>query len=117
MAEPAPFPAHCLTRAWLQRGCVAYLLWPLSVLYGLLVRLRKTFYRRGWLSSERLPVPVLVVGNVVAGGGGKTPVVMAVGQHLQARGGRVGVISRGYGRRSQACLEVLPKSAVTDVGD
>ncbi|MDP2678394.1 MAG: tetraacyldisaccharide 4'-kinase [Rhodoferax sp.] len=117
MAEPVPLPGHGLTRAWLQRGWLAYLLWPLSVLYGLLVRLRKTFYRRGWLSSERLPVPVLVVGNVVAGGAGKTPVVMAVVQHLQARGVRVGVISRGYGRRSQACLEVLPKSAVTDVGD
>jgi tetraacyldisaccharide 4'-kinase len=106
-----------LTRAWLQRGWLAWLLWPLSVLYGLLVRLRKTMYRLGWLASERLPLPVLVVGNVVAGGAGKTPVVMAVVQHLQARGIRVGVISRGYGRRSRDCLEVLPDSAIEDVGD
>lgn len=106
-----------LTRAWLQRGWLAWLLWPLSVLYGLLVRLRKTLYSRGWLASERLPVPVLVVGNVVAGGAGKTPVVMAIVRHLQSRGIQVGVISRGYGRRSQECLEVLPDSPVVDVGD
>jgi tetraacyldisaccharide 4'-kinase len=117
MAEAAQTPGSRLTRAWLQRGWLAWLLWPLSVLYGLLVRLRKTMYRLGWLASERLPVPVLVVGNVVAGGAGKTPVVMAVVQYLQARGIKVGVISRGYGRRSQDCLEVLPGSLVEDVGD
>ena len=117
MAEAAQVPGNLLTRAWLQRGWLARLLWPLSVLYGRLVHLRKTMYRLGWLASQRLPVPVLVVGNVVAGGAGKTPVVMAVVQHLQARGIRVGVISRGYGRRSQACLEVLPERSVEDVGD
>ena len=53
----------------------------------------------GWLRSERMPVPVLVVGNVVAGGAGKTPAVMAIVQHLQQRGIHVGVISRGYGRQ------------------
>lgn len=109
--------ASGLTRAWLRRGWLAWLLWPLSVLYGLLVRLRKAMYRLGWLASGQLPVPVLVVGNVVAGGAGKTPVVMAVVQHLQARGIRVGVISRGYGRRNEDCREVLPGSMVEDVGD
>lgn len=110
-------PGHRLTFAWQQRGWLAWLLWPLSVLYGLLVRLRKALYHLGWLSSERLPVPVLVVGNVVAGGAGKTPVVIAIVQRLQARGVHVGVISRGHGRRSQQCLEVFPDSAVEDVGD
>jgi tetraacyldisaccharide 4'-kinase len=117
MTAAAPLPGSLLTRAWLHRGWLAWLLWPLSLLYGLLVRLRAIMYRLGWLASERLPVPVLVVGNVVAGGAGKTPVVMAIVQHLQARGIRVGVISRGYGRRSQKCLEVRPDSAVEDVGD
>jgi tetraacyldisaccharide 4'-kinase len=117
MAEPAQEPARQLTDAWLKRGWLAWLLWPLSLLYGGLVRLRKALYGMGWLRSEHLPVPVLVVGNVVAGGAGKTPVVLAIVQHLQQRGIHVGVISRGYGRRSQACLEVLPDSAVEDVGD
>ena len=117
MAEAAPTPGHRLTDAWQQRGWLAWLLWPLSVLYGLLVRLRKALYRLGWLCSARLSVPVLVVGNVVAGGAGKTPVVIAIVQRLQARGVPVGVISRGYGRHSQECLEVFPGSAVADVGD
>lgn len=110
-------PGSSLTRAWQRRGWLAWLLWPLSLLYGLLVRLRRALYRLGWLTSERLPVPVIVVGNVVAGGAGKTPVVMALVQHLQARGVPVGVVSRGYGRRSQECLEVFPDSAIDDIGD
>ncbi|PKO61813.1 MAG: tetraacyldisaccharide 4'-kinase [Betaproteobacteria bacterium HGW-Betaproteobacteria-18] len=117
MAEATPLQSHILTDAWRQRGWLAWLLWPLSLLYGLLVRLRKALYGMDWLTSERLPVPVLVVGNVVAGGAGKTPVVMAIVQRLQARGIHVGVISRGYGRHSQECLEVFPDSAVADVGD
>lgn len=117
MAEAAPLQSHILTDAWQQRGWLAWLLWPLSLLYELLVRLRKALYGMGWLTSERLSVPVLVVGNVVAGGAGKTPVVIAFVQHLQQRGVRVGVISRGYGRHSRACLEVRPDSDVEDVGD
>jgi len=117
MTEAAPVHGHRLTDAWQHRGWLAWLLWPLSLLYGLLVRLRRALYREGWLTSERLPVPVIVVGNVVAGGAGKTPVVIALVQHLRARGFQVGVVSRGYGRRSQECLEVFVDSAVQDVGD
>jgi tetraacyldisaccharide 4'-kinase len=106
-----------LTTAWTRQGLLAWVLWPVSWLYGLLVRLRKALYRVGLLASERLPVPVIVVGNVVAGGAGKTPVVMALVQHLQTQGVQVGVISRGYGRHSQACLQVRPDSLVGDVGD
>jgi tetraacyldisaccharide-1-P 4'-kinase len=58
---------------------------------------------------QRLPVPVVVVGNVVAGGGGKTPVVMALVRHLRTRGIAAGVVSRGYGRAMQDCREVLPE--------
>ncbi len=106
-----------LTRAWLHRGLLAWLLWPLSLLYRLLVSIRRIFYRLGWLVSVRLPVPVLVVGNVVAGGAGKTPVVMALVEHLQARGVRVGVISRGYGRNTNGCLEVTPDRPASETGD
>jgi tetraacyldisaccharide 4'-kinase len=74
-------------------------------------------YRLGWLRTERVPVPVIVVGNVIAGGAGKTPVVMAVVQHLRARGLQVGVVSRGYGRRTDDCREVLADSDPLDVGD
>lgn len=77
------------------------LLWPLSLLFRTLVALRVLLYRLGWLQTERMPVPVVIVGNVIAGGAGKTPVVMAVVQHLRARGWQVGVVSRGYGRHTE----------------
>ncbi len=64
-----------------------------------------------------MPVPVVVVGNVVAGGGGKTPVVMALVAHLQTQGYTVGVLSRGYGRTSRDCREVHRGSVASDAGD
>lgn len=106
-----------LTATWLQRGWLAWLLWPFSVLYGTVLGIRRLAYRLGWLHSERFKVPVLVVGNVAVGGAGKTPVVMALTQHLQAKGIQVGVVSRGYGRTDKACRVVTPTSPVTHVGD
>ncbi len=106
-----------LLQSWTRRGPLAWALWPLSLLMGLLVRLRQGLYLSGLLRREKLPVPVVVVGNVVTGGAGKTPVVMAVVQHLQARGFQPGVISRGYGRRTGDCREVRPDSDARDVGD
>lgn len=106
-----------LQRAWLERGAVARLLWPLSRLFGLLAVLRRALYRAGWLRTDRASVPVVVVGNVVAGGAGKTPVVMAIIEHLRARGVPAGVISRGHGRRTTDCREVRDDSDPRDVGD
>ncbi|MFT3721811.1 tetraacyldisaccharide 4'-kinase [Pseudorhodoferax sp.] len=103
-------------RLWQSRR-LAWPLWPLSLLYGAVSGLRRWLYRRGWLSGTRLPVPVLVVGNVVAGGSGKTPVTIALVEHLRAQGWRVGVLSRGYGRSTTDCREVLPDSPAQEVGD
>jgi tetraacyldisaccharide 4'-kinase len=68
-----------------------------SVPYGLAVRLRNAAYDRGWLRSERAAVAVVSVGNVTAGGTGKTPCVEYVARHYRQRGLRVAVLSRGYG--------------------
>jgi tetraacyldisaccharide 4'-kinase len=106
-----------LLKAWLRRGWLAYLLWPLAQIHGLLVRLRRALYRRRILSSERFSVPVIVVGNVVAGGAGKTPLVMALVKHLQAQGLQVGVVARGYGRSGHESLEVRPDTPVYESGD
>jgi len=106
-----------LQQAWLRRGATACLLWPLAQLFGLLVRLRLAAYRTGLFRSTRAPVPVVVVGNVVAGGAGKTPTVIALVQHLQASGLRAGVVSRGYGRTGDGCLEVLPATPPEQSGD
>ncbi len=69
----------------------------LAAPYGGATAARRAMYRRGWLHSQRLSVPVIVVGNLVAGGAGKTPLVIALVEALRARGFRPGVVSRGYG--------------------
>jgi len=106
-----------LQRIWLRRGPLAWLLWPLSLLFGLLAALRRGLYCSGILKSTHPGVPVLVVGNVVAGGAGKTPVVMALVAHLRERGLAPGVVSRGYGRRTTDCRAVTPASSAAEAGD
>lgn len=88
-----------LERRWYAPGPIVVLV-PLAALHGLVVCLRRWAYRRGWLASRRAPVPVLVVGNISAGGSGKTPLMLALVARLQAKGRRVAVISRGYGGKA-----------------
>ena len=95
----------------------AWLLWPISLIYGIITGLRRYLYSAGLFKTNRLRVRVIVVGNVIAGGAGKTPVVMALVMHLQARGWQVGVVSRGYGRSDTNCREVLDDSTADEVGD
>lgn len=108
---------QALVRAWTRRGPAAALLWPFSLLYRLLEGIRYRLYSTGLLAVHRVPVPVIVVGNVVAGGAGKTPTVIALVRHLRRSGWEVGVISRGYGRNSQGCHEVVIDSLPQRVGD
>ncbi len=70
----------------------------LAPLYGALIGLRRALYRRGWLRRQQVPVPVVVVGNVTAGGTGKTPLTIALVEKLREAGWKPGVASRGYGR-------------------
>ncbi|MCZ8093826.1 MAG: tetraacyldisaccharide 4'-kinase [Acidovorax sp.] len=102
---------------WQRRSALSWALWPVSQLYRALMAIRAALYQTGVLHSEHPGRPVIVVGNVVAGGSGKTPVVMALVQHLQSLGLRPGVVSRGYGRTTQGCLAVLPTSVASEVGD
>ena len=106
-----------LPRLWQTRGPAACLLWPLSQLYRLLLTARGTLYALGLRSAERVPALVIVVGNVVAGGAGKTPLTLALVRHLRERGLAVGVVSRGYGRRSRQTQAVHPDSDAREVGD
>ena len=106
-----------LARAWRQRGLVACLLWPASILYGVIFALHRWLYRVGVFKTKRCAVPVIVVGNVVAGGAGKTPLVIALAKHLQRQGWQVGVVSRGYGRHANNCAEVLENTPISASGD
>jgi len=84
-------------RQWRHGGSLSNLLLPLSGLTWLAVHGKRLQYVWGWKQAWRAPIPVVVVGNILVGGTGKTPVVMAVIRALQARGWRPGVVSRGYG--------------------
>ena len=108
---------NALQNAWTQRGPLACLLWPLAQLHAGAVVLRRWLYQQGILRSWRADVPVIVIGNVVAGGAGKTPLVMALVKHLQAAGRKPGVVSRGYGRQGYRCREVFPQLAASLCGD
>ena len=77
---------------------MSWLLKPAELLYRGINRVRRFLYRRGLLRSKRLPVPVISVGNIAMGGGGKTPTVIAIARVLAREGLRVGVLTRGYGR-------------------
>ena len=106
-----------LPEIWLSKGWASSSLLPLSWAYSVLVRARRSLYQWGWLKTEKVNATVIVVGNVVAGGGGKTPLTMAIVEHLQQQGMAVGVISRGYGRNSHDVREVSPDADPMDVGD
>ena len=103
-----------LLHHWQSRGGVACLLWPLSRLYGWL---RAHHARRQMRHAQHLPSVVLVIGNVIAGGAGKTPLTVAVVEHLRQRGLEIGVISRGHGRRDRQTRAVDSNSNASLVGD
>lgn len=118
MSRSAVWASH-LTQAWMRKGGAAFALLPLSGLFWLLLGLRRIAWAMSWKQSVRLRVPVVVVGNRIVGGAGKTPTVMATIRHLQRRGHRVGVLSRGYGGTldPRAVLAVTPDTQARTVGD
>jgi tetraacyldisaccharide 4'-kinase len=104
-------------RSWARRGWIACMLWPLSLLFRTVVELRRRMYAAGWLPSTRLPVPVIVVGNIFIGGTGKTPLTIWLVEALRQAGYVPGVISRGYGVQDAAPRAVQGDSIAQQVGD
>ena len=104
-------------RAWMRRGLAACVLWPFSFLFRLLVSARRAAYVNGLLPSTRLPVPVIVVGNIFVGGTGKTPFTIWLVEQMRRAGYAPAVISRGYGANNAAPRRVDATSSPAAVGD
>lgn len=104
-----------LERAWYSNTAWLRLLWPLHWLFLQLAARRRARLSRAAVASS---VPVVIIGNISVGGTGKTPLLIALVKHLQSKGQRVGVVSRGYGSRAEAFpVHVSSGTAVDEAGD
>ena len=102
---------------WARTSVYTVLLSPLAIMFAVISWLRRLAYRRGWLASVAVGVPVIVVGNITAGGSGKTPLTIWLVNWLRIQGYRPGVISRGYGGTARGCVDVQTASIASEVGD
>ena len=105
-------------QGWVRPGWLNYLLLPISWGYICLIGLRTLLYKLGLYKTEKLEVPVIVVGAIGVGGSGKTPLVILLGQYLSRLGYKPGVVSRGYRARSTVWpREVSMETTSIEVGD
>jgi tetraacyldisaccharide 4'-kinase len=109
--------ARWLEGIWYRPSTPPWPLRALSALYRAALRARRSLYALGWKRTERVGVPVVVVGNITVGGTGKTPLTIALADDLARRGWNPGVVLRGYGGRVRAATRVTARSTPEDVGD
>lgn len=96
---------------------VAYLLLPLSGLYCLITIVRRKLYQLSIKKSFSAQVPVVVVGNIVVGGSGKTPLLISLCEYVSGKGFKPGVVSRGYGGSVTGLKQVVSDDMAEQVGD
>jgi len=109
-----------LQHLWYRLSPLHLLLFPISLVFRSLVALRRVLYKRGLLASVKLPVPVVVVGNISVGGTGKTPLTLWLAQQLMENGWHPGIVSRGYTKtktRKATPCEVSFDDSANLVGD
>ena len=102
---------------WYRRGPTALLLWPLSLLFGIVVALRLLLYKIRIFKSGHPGIPVIVVGNLTVGGSGKTPLVIWIAEFLKSKGWSPAIISRGYGVKVETPRAATVASEASEVGD
>ncbi|MDR1425050.1 MAG: tetraacyldisaccharide 4'-kinase [Azoarcus sp.] len=109
-----PAAPRCAPSCWRQRSWRAALLLPLAAPFRCVAAARRALYQHDFLHRERLPVPVIVVGNIAVGGSGKTPVVAWLVEILRQAGRRPGIVSRGYGGAAEGIGKPLLVTAHAD---
>lgn len=110
--------AKFLNEVWYKDHFVGTWLMPFSFIFTDVAKFRRWMYKKGFKPVEKLPVPVIMVGNITLGGTGKTPLVIYIAQQLKEAGFKPGVISRGYGGQSETWpLKVTTDSDALQVGD
>ena len=112
-----PYLERALLGAWANRSVLSIGLLPISAVFWTLSQARRSMFRWHFSRVRRANAFVIVIGNVVVGGGGKTPTVVSVARYLSLRGYAVGIVSRGFGRSARDCQEVFATSHPQDVGD
>jgi tetraacyldisaccharide 4'-kinase len=114
-----PTITKVLEKSWLTRNPLACALWPVSALYGAVTGLRRRLYALRWVCRHAPAVPVIVVGNLITGGAGKTPTVMAVVAALRRHGYTPGIVSRGFGAATAGVgpINVTRQTPVQHSGD
>jgi tetraacyldisaccharide 4'-kinase len=117
MEAVRPTASEFAARHWYRLSAVSVLLYPLSLVFRLVVAVRRLLFDLGALPSVRLPIPVVVVGNLTVGGTGKTPLILALVERLRRSGRRPGILSRGYGGSSAAPRAVRAGDDPGQVGD
>lgn len=110
--------AHKLQQAWYERNGLTQLLRPLSWFFLAVATARRWLYKSSIIKSIRLPVPIIIVGNITVGGTGKTPLVIWIANYLKNAGYKPGIISRGYGGKARNWpQQVRPDADPVMVGD
>lgn len=103
-----------IEKLWYGKSHLYWLLIPFSLLYGLIVFVRRFLYKKGILKSRRSPVPVIIIGNLSVGGNGKTPLVIGLIKELKTKGLKVGIVSRGYGGKADSYPLILDNTTTTE---
>ena len=103
-----------IEKLWYGKNRLFWLLIPFSLLYGLIAFVRRFLYKIGIFKSWQSPVPIIIIGNLSVGGNGKTPLAISLIKALQAKGLKVGLVSRGYGGKAENYPLILDDTTTTD---